>query len=223
VTLAALSPPLEHLATELVSVHMIQHVMLILVSAPLLAVSHPVAHLMRALPPRVRKPLGRWRRQARLTPATSGRLARPAIVWLLYAGVIWFWHGSVPYQLAAGNQAIHVIEHLTFLAVALGFWAIVLAPVRQITPGYRILMVFTTAFHTVLLSALITFANEPWYSTYLETAAGHGIDPLSDQQLAGLLMWIPGGLLYTGVGLWLLTAWIRSQDPAMNEILVTKR
>lgn len=222
VGLAAVSPPMEHLGTELVSVHMVQHVMLILISAPLLALSRPAGHLMRAIPSQARKALGRFRRLSRLTPTTSDRLARPAIVWLLYGSAIWFWHGAGPYQLAARNPAVHVLEHFTFAAVALGFWTIVLAPRRQITPGYRILMVFTTAFHTVLLSALITFANEPWYPAYADSINERGGSPLADQQLAGLLMWIPGGLLYTGVGLWLLAQWIREPDHDHRKVVGTR-
>jgi putative membrane protein len=212
VAIGAVSPPLEHLAEDLVSAHMIQHVLLILVAAPLIAFGRPFDHLLRGLPVRARKRIGGWRRRARLTPATTSRIARPAVAWLSYALAVWFWHGSVPYQLAAGNEALHVLEHAVLFGAALGFWAIVLGSRPDVVSGFRLLMVFTTAFHTVLLGALLTFATSPWYRSYAASAAGFGLDPLADQQLAGLLMWIPGGLLYTGVGLWLLTDWIRGQD-----------
>lgn len=208
---AALSPPLEHLAGELVSAHMVQHISLILVAAPLIAVSRPVHNLMRALPTPVRKRIGGWRRRARLTPTTISRLGRPLIVWLSYALVLWFWHGAVPYQAAVRHEVVHLLEHGTFLVAAFGFWGIVLSSEREVGAGYRLLMVFTTAFHSVLLGALITFADSPWYPLYSESAAAFGLDPVTDQQLAGLLMWIPGGLIYTGVGLWLLTDWIRTE------------
>lgn len=208
---AALSPPLEHLAEELVSAHMVQHILLILVAAPLIAVSRPVDNLMRGLPTRARKKIGGWRRRAGLTPTTTSRLSRPLIVWLFYALVFWFWHGAVPYQLAVEHEAIHFLEHGTFLVAALGFWTMVLCSERGIDAGYRLLMVFTTAFHSVLLGALITFADTPWYPLYSVSASAFGLDPATDQQLAGLLMWIPGGLIYTGVALWLLAGWIRTE------------
>ena len=212
VVIGAVSPPLDHLAEELISAHMIQHVFLILVAAPLIAFSRPFDNLLRGLPVAARKRIGAGRRRAGLTPATTSRIGRPAVAWLFYALAVWFWHGSVPYQLAAGDDALHVLEHAVLFAAALEFWAMVLGPRTDVVPGYRLLMVFTTAFHTVLLGALLTFATSPWYSSYGASASGLGLDPLSDQQLAGLLMWIPGGLLYTGIGLWLLTDWIRGQD-----------
>lgn len=208
---AVLSPPLEHLAEELVSAHMVQHISLILVAAPLIAVSRPLDNLMRGLPTRARKKIGGWRRRAGLTPTTTSRLGRPLIVWLFYALVLWFWHGAVPYQSAVEHGAIHLLEHGTFLVAAFGFWTIVLSPERGVVAGYRLLMVFTTAFHSVLLGALITFADTPWYPLYADSASAFGLEPATDQQLAGLIMWIPGGLIYTGVSLWLLIDWIGTE------------
>lgn len=206
-------PSVEHLAADLVSAHMAQHVMMILLAGPAIAVSRPLDTLVRGLPREARKTVGRWRRRARLTPSTTGRIARPAVVWLAYGLSIWFWHGSGPYQLAARNTWAHLIEHSVFLGVAVAFWSMILVPGR-VSVGFRILMTFTTAFHSVLLGALLTFSERVWYREYVEGTLAMGLDPLADQRLAGLLMWIPGGLVYTGAGLWLLAWWLRSQERA---------
>jgi len=204
--------PLEHLAEDLVSVHMVQHVALLLFAAPAIALSRPVETLLKGLPRRYRKGVGGWRRRARLTPSTTTRMARPVVVWLLYGLAIWLWHGSRPYEIAARNTWAHLVEHGVFLGAALAFWSVVLVPGRfPVGAGYRILMVFTTAFHSVLLGALLTFSDDVWYRSYVDTTIAVGLDPLSDQRLASLLMWIPGSLVYTAAGLWLLTSWLGAE------------
>lgn len=212
--LVAVAPPIEHLAEALASAHMVQHVLLILVAAPLLAISGPVDLILGLCPRSVRKAVGRFRRRVGATPARLRRPLRPFVVWLAYGGTLWFWHASGPYELAVENTAVHIGEHLAFLLAALAFWSMVLRSRRSGGPsrGYRVLMVFTTAFHSVLLAALITFARSPWYSVYEGTSPSWGLDPLPDQQLAGLIMWIPGGLLYTAVGLALIVPWVQEHE-----------
>lgn len=217
--IAVVLPPLEHLAEDLVSAHMVQHVTLILICAPLIALARPVETLLRGIPTRGRKIIGRWRRTARLTPTTTGRMTRPLVVWLVYALTIWFWHGAAAYELATESLWVHILEHAVFLGAALAFWSAVLVPSRKsASGGFRILMVFTTAFHSVLLGALLTFSDTPWYQSYAESTVALGLDPLSDQRLAGLLMWIPGGLVYTGAGLSILGSML-SEDHADDRMV----
>lgn len=217
---AVLLPPVEHLAEDLVSAHMVQHVVLLLVGAPMIAVSRPGEVIVQGLSARSRKRIGHLRRVARLTPSTTLHFIRPMAVWLFYALGIWVWHAAVPYEFAAENVWAHAIEHGVFLGAGLAFWSVVLVPGRsRVTVGYRILMVFTTAFHSVLLGALLTFSDVLWYESYVESTQAMGLDPLTDQRLAGLLMWIPGGLVYTGAGLWLLTRWLKDDpdDPSIED------
>jgi putative membrane protein len=150
--LAAISPPLEHLSEDLVSVHMVQHVLLILIGAPLIALGRPLETLLVGLPMRARKTVGRLRRQARVTPATTPKVTRPLVVWMLYALALWVWHGSVPHETATENAWLHILEHAVFLSAALAFWSMVLVP-RRSRPGmgFRLLALFATAFHGVLL------------------------------------------------------------------------
>ena len=211
----ALLSPIEALAGVLVSGHMLQHLILILVAAPLIVLGNPNT-MMRGLPRDVRKKTGEWRRRLGLTPSRFRWLRHPIAIFLASAGAIWFWHASVPYELAATNELAHGVEHISFLLTALLFWAAVLpgGQIRTMAPGGGVLLIFAVAMQGVILSALLTFADQPWYPSYREAALAWGVDPLDDQRLAGLIMWIPSGLIYTAAALGSLVVWIdRSGAP----------
>ena len=201
----ALVSPLDALSGALASAHMVQHVLLLLVAAPLLALSSPGTTLLRGAPTALRQATGRWRR--RLRP-----LGNPAAVWALHVATIWFWHAAVPYDAALDNHVVHVAEHATFVLTGLAFWRVVLGARGAVSNGLGILLVFTMAMQSVFLSALLTFASSPWYSGYESTTAAWRLDPLEDQQLAGVIMWIPAGLVYLGVALALLVRWIQATE-----------
>lgn len=210
----ALMSPLDAASSALVSAHMVQHILLVLVAPPLIAAALPVETMNRGLSIALRKRIGRWRRVVGITPSRTRSLQRPVLLMLLLAGTLWFWHGSVPYQAAAQDDVIHAIEHLTFLVAALLFWSPVLAggPTRRLSRGVAVLLVFGAAMQGVLLSALMTFSRSPWYPLYEASAAAWGIDALSDQRLAGLIMWIPSGLIYTGIALALTFRWVERPE-----------
>ena len=212
VVLVALISPLDALSGALASAHMVQHVLLLLVAAPLLALSSPVPVLLRGAPPSVRQATGRWRRQLGLTRDKLRPLRHPAAVWALHVGTIWFWHAGVPYDAALDNHPLHIAEHASFVVTGLLFWRIVLGARGTVSNGLGILLVFTMAMQSVFLSALLTFASRPWYSGYESTTRRWSLEPLADQQLAGVIMWIPAGLIYLGAALALLVGWIQSTD-----------
>ena len=201
----ALVSPLDALSGALASAHMVQHVLLLLVVAPLLALSSPGTTLVRGMPPAIRQATGRWRR--RLRPLRS-----PAAAWTLHVATIWFWHAAVPYDAALDNHFVHVAEHASFVVTGLLFWQVVLGARGAVSNGFGILLVFTMAMQTVFLSALLTFASSPWYSGYESTTAPWNLEPLADQQLAGVIMWIPAGLVYLGAALALLVRWIQATE-----------
>jgi len=130
--------------------------------------------------------------------------------WLVHAVVIWGWHLPVLFQAALHNDALHGLQHLSFLGSALLFWWAILHPRRQAGLGLSVLYLFTTAVHTAVLGALITFARTPWYPAYVAPAAGLG--PLEDQQLAGLVMWIPAGLAYLVAALVIVRRWLSESE-----------
>jgi cytochrome c oxidase assembly factor CtaG len=210
----ALVSPLDALSGALASAHMVQHVLLVLVAAPLLALSAPMGTLLRGSPDVVRNASLRWRRRLRLTRVNLRPLRHPATVWLLHVGTLWFWHAAVPYDAAVEHHVLHVVEHASFLGTGLLFWHVVIGAreADRVSNGFGVLLVFAMGMQSVFLSALLTFAGTPWYSVYATTTAAWDLDPLADQQLAGVIMWIPAGLIYVGVALGLLAAWIRASE-----------
>ncbi len=210
----ALLSPLDAMSSALASAHMVQHVLLLLVAAPLLALSAPSSTILRGSPLAVRRAAGRWRRRLRLTHANLAVLRHPATVWLLHVGTIWFWHAAVPYDAALANELVHVLEHATFLVTAVLFWRVVHGPraAGRVPSGFGALLVFAMGMQSVFLSVLLTFARTPWYTGYAGTTTPWGLDPLADQQLAGVIMWIPAGGVYLAAALALFVGWVRAAE-----------
>ncbi len=210
----ALVSPLDALGAALFSAHMVQHMLLILVAAPLLTLGAPLLPLLWALPRRSRRRLGRWWLRSRVARPLWRLLTLPAVVWTLHALALWLWHLPSLYQAALRVDGIHALEHLSFLGTALLFWWPVVQ--RQGRPrlgyGAAVLYLFTMAVQGSLLGILLTFARAPWYPAYADTTAPWGLTPLEDQQLAGLVMWIPAGTIYLVAILALFAAWLRESD-----------
>ena len=215
----ALVSPLDALAGALASAHMVQHVLLLLVAAPLLALSAPSSTLLRGSPLPLRQAAGRWRRRAGLTHRNLRVLRHPVAVWLLHVAVLWSWHAAVPYDAALDSGLLHAVEHATFLVTALWFWQVVMGArgAGRVPQGLGVLLVFGMAMQSVFLSALLTFARTPWYAGYAATTAPWGLEPLADQQLAGVIMWIPAGLVYLAVGVTLMVTWLQALEPLHGE------
>ena len=210
----ALISPLDAMSSALASAHMVQHVLLVLVATPLLALAAPSSTLLRGSPLAVRRATGRWRRWLGLTHAKLGPLRHPITLWLLHVATLWFWHARVPYDAALGNEFVHVLEHASFLVTGLLFWRVVIG-VRgagRVSYGYGVMLVFAMALQSVFLSVLLVFARTPWYAGYAETTKPWGLEQLADQQLAGAIMWVPAGVIYLAAGLALMVAWVRATE-----------
>jgi cytochrome c oxidase assembly factor CtaG len=213
--LVALAPPIDRLAEHLQSAHMVQHELLMLVAAPLLALGRPLVAMLMALPTALAARVSRWSRI--LSPG-------PLIAWLVVGVVIWIWHVPASYDLAARSPVVHGLEHVSFLGSATLFaWTLLRGPGARARFGLAALYVFTTALHTGLLGALLLFARRPWFATYRLTAPRFGIDPLEDQQLAGLIMWIPAGVLLAAAALTLVAFWFRDVERRQRRITTGHR
>jgi cytochrome c oxidase assembly factor CtaG len=204
----ALVSPIDALGGTLFSAHMVQHLLLVLAAAPLLILAAPDRAFTWALPVSLRRAAGRWLN--RPGPRVAGDIAtRPLTAWTLHAGALWIWHAPAPYAAALRSDGVHALEHLSFVVTALLFWWVVFRPHgRRRAYGTSVLLVFGTALHSGALGALITFAGESWYPAHAAGAALWGMSALDDQQLAGLLMWIPAGLVYLGAAGVLCAAWL---------------
>lgn len=209
----ALISPLHEMGESLFSAHMVQHEILMLLAAPLLVMSRPLAVFLHALPFGWRRTAGYWSK----TPAvkTSWRmLTRPFPAWLLHAAALWVWHYPRFFDATLSNDWIHALQHLSFFLSALLFWWSLFHGAGKNAHGMAVLYVFTTGIHTGILGALLTLSGHPWYPVYQHTTAAWGLTPLEDQQLGGVVMWVPASLVYLATGLALFGAWLRNSAPA---------
>jgi putative membrane protein len=214
VLVVALESPLDAMSSALASAHMVQHILLLLAAAPLMVLSAPFGALVRGTPSVVVRIFARRRKLIRLTQRIVRALRDPIFAWMLHVGAIWFWHAAVPYNAALQSETIHLVEHGSFLITGILFWRAVLGSrsPRYAATGLGVLLVFAMGVQSVFLSALLTFAPAPWYAAYAETTSAWGLDPLADQQLAGVIMWVPAGAVYVGAALALLIAWLRGTE-----------
>jgi putative membrane protein len=202
---AALVSPIHWLGERLFTFHMIEHEIVMAISAPLLVLAKPIGTLLWGLPSRLRATAGAWAghpaARAVWNWLTAGRNAT-----LLHGVAIWLWHAPVFFDAAVANVTIHRLQHLSFLATGLLFWWSVL---RRCDYGVASWNLFITMLHTSVLGALMTLAPHVLYRTQTMHSAEWGLLPLQDQQLAGVIMWIPAGTVYAGAALALAALWIQ--------------
>jgi putative membrane protein len=201
----ALVAPLHWLGGRLFVAHMVEHEILMTAAAPLLVLARPVVMLW-ALPARWRRSLGGIGR----VPAVArcwARLTDPAVATLVHGAVLWAWHVPSLYQAALGDPRVQWLQHLGFFVTALLFWRALLQG-HERAYGAAVFYLFATSLHTGFLGVLFAFARRPLYPAQTAGAAEWGLTPLEDQQLAGLVMWVPAGLVYTAAALALAGLWI---------------
>lgn len=207
----ALSPPLDELSEQSLMAHMIQHELLMVIAAPLVAISLPLVATLWAMPSAMR----RTTIDAVSTPGVARLwrlLTSPASVFILYAVALWVWHLPALYDAALEHEPVHVVQHLCFFGTAtLFWWGIVHGRYGRVGYGAAVVYLFATAVHSGVLGALLTFSPFVWYQRYVASHHSHS-SAIEDQQLAGLLMWIPAGITFVAAGLILFAAWLRESD-----------
>jgi cytochrome c oxidase assembly factor CtaG len=207
--LVALLSPLDALADQLFSAHMAQHLVLLLVAPSLLVLGRPYLVWLWAFDLRRRRRVGRA--LARLRKASVARFAvGPTVVWAMLTIVLWFWHLPAPYGWALANSNVHLAEHLCFFFVSIAFWHLVAEPYRKRRMGYGVTMIYVAsiAVQNGLLGALLTFANHPLYAAHLGRTAAYGLTALEDQQLAGVIMWVPASAIHLAALSVLFVKWL---------------
>jgi putative membrane protein len=201
----ALVSPLHELSEQLFSAHMLEHELVMTLAAPLLVLSRPLGPMLWAFP-------ARWRpTMAKATRTTAylfgwDVLSRPLVATLVHGVAIWAWHVPVIFEAALLNEGLHWLQHLSFLVTALFFWWAILQSRHR--HGASVMHLFFTGMHTGFLGVLIAVAPRPIYPLQSLLSAHWGLDPLADQQLAGLIMWIPAGSAYLVAGLAIAWQWI---------------
>jgi len=167
--------------------------------------------MLWGMPMAWRRSLGQWSKR----PAVQGtwrHITRPFVAWWIHAAAIWAWHAPRLFQATIENEWIHAAQHLSFLGSALLFWWSLFYANGRANYGSSVLYIFTTAIHTSILGALLTFAQTPWYPAYSPGTEAWGLTALQDQQIGGLIMWIPAGLSYLAAALALFALWLRESD-----------
>jgi putative membrane protein len=196
ILMIALASPLEKWTHTSLTAHMAQHELLMVVAAPLLA-SGGLELGFVALAPRRRRRALIWRlRMLRIDMPVS---------WALHSAAIWAWYVPALYQAAMTRPSLHTIEHISLLGTAVLFWRAVLD--RRLGYAAAAFYVFATSLHKNVLGALLFLSPRLWYPVY-----GNGPAVLADQQLAGLVMWAPGGIVLAGTALFFFARWLAETE-----------
>ncbi|HEX6164284.1 MAG TPA: cytochrome c oxidase assembly protein [Vicinamibacterales bacterium] len=202
----ALLSPIATLSEWLFSVHMTQHELLMLVAAPLIAIGRPLVPMLFALPARWRSAAGTGASGAALRLASS-----PLFVVALHLAVVSIWHIPALYDAAVLDDRVHLFQHVCFAGTAaLFWWGLIRGRYGRLGYGSAVMYLFATALHSGALGALLTFSASPWYPLYVQRA-GAG-DPLVDQQLGGLIMWVPAGIVMMLFALAMFAAWLGESE-----------
>jgi len=205
-------PPLGEVLEERLSTHMVQHLVLIMVAAPLLAVAAPGQVLLAGAPPRLRRGV-----VSRLHRTPSLGLLTPHVAWVAHLGALWLWHLPASYDAAVRSPVVHVLEHATFLLTAWLFWWHLATVTRRRLRGPAAAAYVAAAIPPgAALGAVLTFPDHPLYPDQARAAAASGIDPLLDQRIGGLVMWIPLDFAYLALAIWLFGRWLARLTPATD-------
>jgi putative membrane protein len=212
VLVVALLSPVHAWGAQLFSAHMVQHELLMVLAAPLLVLGRPALVALFALPRGVAQGVAGGLRRSGITRVWHA-LTSPFVATSLHAAALWLWHVPVLFEAARAYPAVHVAQHVSFLGTAIVFWEAVFFGRRRVGGyGVGVLYLFATAMQSGALGALLTFASVPWYAAYAPSTRLYGLSPIEDQQLGGIIMWIPGGLVYVVVALALFARWLNASD-----------
>jgi putative membrane protein len=213
----SLLSPLHQLGGRSFTMHMIEHELLMLLAAPLIALSRPIGVLLWAFPRGARRSLGNVGRN-RWFNAAWVRISSPLSASLLQAAALWIWHAPIFFDRALASESWHAAQHLSLVFSALLFWwSINNASSLERRHAVAGLFLFFTSIHSGLLGALMAFAESPWYSRYVAMGMSGvgGLTPLEDQQIAGLIMWVPGGAVHAVAALIYLSRWFKAPRKAV--------
>ena len=214
----ALVSPLHPMGEVLFSAHMTQHELLMLIAAPLLVLGRPLIAFLWALPMNWSRRLGQWTKVSWFQRVWQS-VTKPLTAWVIHAIALWGWHVPFLFQATLRSDLVHTLQHVCFLGSALLFWwALMHGPHDAKGYGAAVLYLFTTSVHSGVLGALITFASTIFYPAYTNTTASWGLTPLEDQQLGGLIMWVPAGAVYIIAGLALCAAWLRESERSVTRL-----
>ncbi|MEX1049245.1 MAG: cytochrome c oxidase assembly protein [Akkermansiaceae bacterium] len=207
----ALVSPIDVFSDELAWMHMTQHMMLMGVAAPLLVLGTPFLVSLWAFPLSWRRAYGRAKQWVERWKPTRYLLWQPLLMWLLFALVLWVWHLPPLYEATLYDDLFHDFQHFSFVVAACLFWRVLLDPVSRLrlNRGAGVVYLFLTSLHATMLGVFMTLAPKAWYPFYEERAPRWNLTALQDQQVAGLIMWMPACMIYALVASLILGLWLR--------------
>jgi cytochrome c oxidase assembly factor CtaG len=209
---AATLSPLHALGARSFTAHMAEHELIMLAAAPLLVWSRPLSVMLWAFPAAGRQALAAVPR-SRLGAGLWRFFTEPVLATVVQAAALWIWHLPSLFDLALRSEGWHAVQHLAFFVSALFFWSAMLSPRRS--PWGAAACLFVASMTSGALGAFMAFSQSPWYAPYAALGlAAFGLTPAQDQQLAGALMWAPGGLFHAAVAVALIAPQLRSRPAA---------
>lgn len=200
----ALLSPIDVLSRQLFMMHMIQHLLLIMFAPPLLLVANPMPFVLWGLPDGVRLFVGSFlgRLLCKDTPFRNSLMSatHPGFLWLLWVVFLYGWHDPNLYNAALTYEWVHDAEHLTFFLTSMLFWWPITGAGPRVHKRFgmiaRIVLVVTAVPPNAILGAVLAFTPDPVYTYYLSVPRLWGINVITDQQIGGVIMWIPGSMMY---------------------------
>jgi putative membrane protein len=196
----ALMSPIDTLAGQFFTMHMIQHLLLVMIAPPLLWIADPMPVAMWGLPVALRREVGSWLKPGAAVRRFLRSLTTPGLTWIYFVVTLVGWHDSTAYGAALANDLVHDLEHITFFGTAMLFWwhLIGAAPHihKPLSRGMRVAYALSVVPPNMLTGVAISFASKPIYAHYTRVARPGSMTILQDQMLAGVIMWIPGSMMY---------------------------
>jgi cytochrome c oxidase assembly factor CtaG len=212
----ALMSPIDVLSTQLFSMHMIQHLLLVMIAPPLLLLADPMPIMIWGLPSPMRLEVGRWLRPEASFRRILHSLTRPGLVWLYFVAILVGWHDPGAYGATMEYELVHDLEHITFFVTAMLFWWHVVgcAPHihKRLSRGVRIGYTLSVVPASALTGIALSFASSPIYAHYTTVPRVGGLTVMQDQMLGGVIMWIPGSMMYIIAALVLIAQLIRAEE-----------
>jgi cytochrome c oxidase assembly factor CtaG len=216
----ALMSPIDTLSSQFFFMHMIQHLLLIMIAPPLLMVANPFPVVLWGLPDRARRSTGRGlsrllHRNSRFRHALY-KLTGPGLIWMITIGLLIVWHDPNLYNAALRYEWLHDLEHLSFFLPAVAYWWLVTAAGprlhKRFSDALRIGYVILAIPPVMLLGIVLSFASQPIYTYYLAVPRIGGLSVMEDQMLGGVIMWVPGSMMYIISALLATAVWLRGEE-----------
>ena len=199
-----LCSPVAGWSERLFVAHMTEHELMMTLAAPLMVIGRPLIGMLWAFPRRGRHAVAAFFGAGPLLWLWNA-LTEPLTATVLHGAALWAWHAPSLFALALENPFWHAVQHLSFFGTAVMFWW---ALAKSRAYGAAVFWLFATSLHSGFLGILIALARAPWYPGQGEASVQFGLSPLEDQQLAGLVMWVPAGVVYAGAALVAMGLWI---------------